>query len=115
MGWVHVFMDGAPMGGADWNTDWTQDDSPGWATRLTPDSNDKIYDFDDPNIENLGQTVSYEKYCNFRQYIEWNETLCSPYEGWFYRARRKEDQTPKITLHEAGTGWRDLPDNPFYP
>lgn len=87
-----------------WDTAWQNDTSDASFQRIIPDANDKIYDRDAPNISNFGQTDSYERYDNFREWVEWNGTRCSDYAGWYWKARWKADQSPKVTLKEVSSG-----------
>jgi hypothetical protein len=111
--WSHNWSDGVKT--EDSNKTWTKDTSNARYQRLIPDTKDKIYDLDAPDIR-WGQR-SYETYNNFRQWIEWNLTKCSDYALWYWRARWKlhKDITKQITLNDLNKGNINLPTNPFYP
>lgn len=87
-----------------WDMSWQPDTSLARFQKLIPDANDKIYDRDAPNIANFGQVDSYERYDNFRQWVEWDGTRCSNYAGWYFKARWKKDQAPQVTLKEVDSG-----------
>jgi hypothetical protein len=87
-----------------WDMSWQPDNSLARFQKLIPDANDKIYDRDAPNIANFGQVDSYERYDNFRQWVEWDGTRCSNYAGWYWKARWKKDQAPQVTLKEVDSG-----------
>ncbi len=98
------------------NKVWTSDTSKPKYLRLTPDSEDKIYDLDAPDIR-WGEK-SYETYNNFRQWIEWNGEKCSDYGLWYWQARWKVDRNTgkQITLNDVGVGKNIvLPNKPHYP
>lgn len=99
----HDFEDGV-KDASRWDTAWQNDTSDASFQRLTPDTDDKIYDRDAPNISNFGQSDSYERYDNFRQWVEWDGTRCSDYAGWYWKARWKVDQSPQVTLKEVNSG-----------
>jgi hypothetical protein len=119
----HTFTDAQPWEGF-WFDFWHDDTSDPQMLKLTPDSDDKIYDLDAPDVRQwTGRTVtdSAEHYVNFRQWIEWNDEKCSPYVYWYWRGRWKKDATPdEITLKEVGTASDEgtlpaLPDTAYYP
>jgi hypothetical protein len=87
-----------------WDTSWQGDTSDASFQKLIPDTTDKIYDRDAPNIANFGQTDSYERYDNFRQWVEWNGERCSDHALWYWKARWKKDQSPRVTLKEVSPG-----------
>jgi len=102
--WRHDFKDGA-RDTSRWDSSWQPDTSYPSFQNLVPDANDKIYDRDAPNIAGFsGVLDSYERYDNFREWVEWNGTRCSDYGGWYWRARWKRDQTPQVTLKELNSG-----------
>ena len=100
--WCHDFVDGV-QSAAYWETAWTDDTSSPSFQKLVPDSDDKIYDRDAPSIGIATVTSSYETYSNFREWIEWNADLCSDRDGghWHWKAWKKNDQTPQVTLKEV--------------
>ena len=116
--WSHDFKDGTNSSSY-YDTNWTDDTSLASWKRITPDSDDKIYDLDGPNVLNGdGATSSYETYNNFRQWIEWNGEVCSSKGSvglWYWKGRWKADQTPQVTLKEVGTGGITLPSSAYYP
>lgn len=97
------FKDGAKHA-ARWDTSWQPDTSYASFQMLTPDANDQIYDRDAPNIANFGVVDSYERYDNFREWVQWNGTRCSDNEGWYWKARWKKDKSPQVTLKEVSSG-----------
>jgi len=108
--WSHDFKDGVKSTDY-WDTNWTGDTSDAFFQNLTPDPNEQIFDRDAPSIGIASITDSYETYNNYRQWVEWNEQVASDqYTYWHWRARRKLDQTPQVTLKEVGSGTIDLPD-----
>ena len=117
--WGHDWVDGTKRSPGDtrssfWNTDWVDDTSLPANLRLSPDADDKIYDIDGPNVRaGLGQKRIYETYNNFRQWIEWNNEVCSEKAEWYWRARWRENAKPNVTLNDLGSGKKPLPDNPF--
>jgi len=116
--WRHDFKDGA-RDATRYDTTWQGDDSDADFLKLVPDNADKIYDLDGPNIGDFGQTDSYERYDNYRQYIQWNGTLCGDYAGWYWKARWKANccMTNQVTLKEVAAGALDLSmyTTAFYP
>ena len=114
--WSHDFKDGIKST-VYWDTNWTNDTSAPQYQNLTPDSDDKIYDRDAPSIGIATITDSYETYNNFRQWLEWNGTTCSGYAYWYWKAWRKKDESPEITLKQVGSGNIELPgeDDAHYP
>jgi hypothetical protein len=108
------FFNGSPWGGR-WDSTWRNDHAKsGDFQAIVPDSDDKIYDRDAPNIEHPGAIhddqgrwhpgVSSERYDNFRQWVEWNGAKCSDWAKWYWKARWKKDQSPQVTLKEVGLG-----------
>lgn len=90
--WRHDFRDGTKNSDR-YDTTWQGDDSNVYFLKLNPDIDDKIYDLDGPSIGNFGVLDSYERYDNFRQYIQWNGEMCSDYAGWYWQARWKKNGT----------------------
>jgi hypothetical protein len=108
------WLDGVPAGRT--TKTWTGDTSGPNYLRLKPDTTDKIYDLDAPDIR-WGQKSS-ETYNNFRQWVTWNGTTCSDYALWFWQARWTVDRDPKkqITLKEVERNKNlSLPSKPYYP
>ena len=97
------FQDGA-KDASRWDTTWQDDTSDASFQKLVPDANDKIYDRDAPDISDFGVRDSYERYDNFREWIEWNGERCSDNAGWYWKARWKKDQSPQVTLKEVNSG-----------
>jgi hypothetical protein len=97
------------------NTTWTRDTSKPNYLKLTPDSDDKIYDLDSPDLR-WGQ-MNCETYNNFRQWIEWNKQDCSAYALWYWQARWALNKEPsrQITLNDLGAGNITLPTKPNFP
>jgi hypothetical protein len=91
---------------------WKRDTSNATYLKLAPDTDDKIYDLDAPDLR-WGQK-SYETHNNFRQWIEWNGQRCSEDAPWYWRARWQLHRDPKkqIVLNDLGTGNIVLPDRP---
>jgi hypothetical protein len=110
--WSHVFLDGRETAGT--NKAWTPDNSKSNYLRLIPDTHDKIYDLDAPDLR--WATRSFEVYHNFRQWIEWNSQRCSDLAPWHWRARWRLNRIPRkqITLNELGVGHIALPQRAFY-
>jgi hypothetical protein len=97
------FQDGA-KDSSRWDAAWQDDTSDASFQKLVPDASDKIYDRDAPNISDFGVRDSYERYDNFREWIEWDGTRCSDNAPWFWRARWKKDSAPQVTLKEVSSG-----------
>jgi len=118
--WSHDWVDGnkyePPSYSVDyWNTSWVSDDSSPSFQKLNPDSNDKIYDRDAPDVAAYG-TNDYETYNNFRQWIEWNNEKCSDYAEWYWKGHWKSTSSPQVTLKDVGTGSITLPNaSHFHP
>jgi hypothetical protein len=111
--WSHDFVDGAKSS-VYFENAWTEDVISFQV--LTPDENDQIYDRDAPNVlQGENAKDSYETYNNFREYIQWNGTAASDYQGWYWKGWWKQDQNPQITLKEIGQGAITLPDTSHYP
>jgi hypothetical protein len=110
--WSHNFADGRETSGT--NRAWTPDSSSARYVRLTPDTNDKIYDLDAPDLRWGNKTA--ETYNNFRQWIEWNGKRCSDYAHWYWQARWRVNRDPKkqITLNKLGTGNITLRTRAYY-
>ena len=111
--WSHNWSDGVLTKQS--NTTWANDFSNPKYLKLVPDSDDRIYDLDAPDIR--WGLRSYETYNNFRQWIEWNGEKCSDYAPWHWQARwhLDKDTTRQITLNEVSAGNIILPPKPFYP
>jgi hypothetical protein len=111
--WSHNWMDGLPT--KQTNQIWTRDTSQPQYLKLKPDSDDRIYDLDAPDVRWGAKT--YETYNNFRQWIEWNGTKCSDYALWYWKARwvLNQDMKKQITLNKVDVGNMTLPDKPTYP
>jgi hypothetical protein len=111
--WSHNWTDGNPT--KQFNSNWTPDNSNPPYLKLKPDSNDKIYDLDAPDLR-WGEKSS-ETYNNFRQWIEWNGEKCSDYSLWHWQARwlLNKDLSKQITLNKVGKGNITLPSKPQYP
>lgn len=98
-----------------WNTAWVDDTSLASNLRLVPDAQDAIYDIDGPNIRAGLAPNTYERYMNFRQWVEWRGERCSDYGLWYWRARWDARLTPRnVVLNDLGTGNRQLPDTPYF-
>ena len=95
-----------------WNTSWVDDTSHARFLALIPDSDDKIYDIDGPNILAAG-TNDYETDNNFRQWVVWDfdgsKVDCSGYANWSWRGRWKKSSTPQVTLKVGQTSHITLP------
>jgi hypothetical protein len=111
--WSHNWADGSPT--KQTNQIWTRDTSKPEYLKLKPDSDDRIYDLDAPDIRWGSKT--YETYNNFRQWIEWNGAKCSDYALWYWQARWKvnQDMKKQISLNDVGPGNIKLPPKPIYP
>lgn len=112
--WSRNWTDGSPTKNT--NQTWTRDTSNPTYLKLKPDSDDRIYDLDAPDIRWGSKT--YETYNNFRQWIEWNGTKCSDDALWYWQSRWKVDLDMKkqITLNDVDSGKHiKLPEKPFYP
>ncbi|OGP79420.1 MAG: hypothetical protein A2V86_01760 [Deltaproteobacteria bacterium RBG_16_49_23] len=104
-----------------WNTKWVHenDTSRPRFLKLIPDSEDKIYDIDGPNIEGK-TTYDVEIYYNFRQWIEWKEgtdgKFCSAYAPWYFKGhwRSVVRDPPKVTMVDVGKGNTKLPDRSYF-
>jgi hypothetical protein len=96
-----------------WNTTWIDDTSYFSNQKLTPDSDDKIYDRDAPNIAKFGTNDS-ETYNNFREWTEWNGDNCSDRAGWYWKGRWQASEFPQVTFTDVGTGNVTLPDTSFF-
>ena len=102
-----------------WNTTWQDDTSFASLQNLVPDSNDKIYDRDAPNIDAFGTNDS-ETYNNFREWIVWNSSdahaggVCSDKQGWYWQGRWQKSATPQVVLKDVGPGSITLPDKSFF-
>lgn len=93
---------------------WTNDTSKPELLKLTPDSDDAIYDIDAPTIGGASWNDTNEAYINFRQWVEWNNEKCSDYAYWYWQARWKFVASPKVTLKEVGLGVKPIPDKSFF-
>ena len=111
--WSHDWIDGKET--PQFTSNWTPDISKPPNLRLTPDSYDKIYDLDAPDLR-WGER-SYETYNNFRQWIEWAGEKCSDYALWYWQARwlLHKDPSKQITLNQVNVGNISLPSKPYYP
>ncbi|MFN2199615.1 MAG: hypothetical protein ACK2UO_00320 [Caldilineaceae bacterium] len=120
----HDWSDGAkdsPGNGTSdyWNTAWVDDTSHASFQKLTPDTDDKIYDRDAPNIAAFG-TNDAETYNNFRQWVEWNAGdadtggKCSDKAGWYWQGRWKKSASSQVELKDVGTGSITLPTDSHY-
>jgi hypothetical protein len=96
-----------------WNTTWIDDTSYATFQKLTPDSTDKIYDRDAPNIAAFGSKDA-ESYNNFREWIKWAGEDCSDKAGWYWQARWKKSASPQVELKDVGTGSITLPTKSHY-
>ena len=96
------------------NKTWTRDTSKPQYLKLTPDTSDKIYDLDGPDLR--WGAKNWETYNNFRQWIEWNKTVCSDFALWHWNARWVLNKDPKkqIPLKDVGPGNPPLPSGPFF-
>lgn len=113
--WSHDWDDGNksnPGNDADdyWNTEWVDDTSFAVYQRLEPDSDDKIYDRDAPNIAGFGSDDS-ETYNNFREWVEWNNEKCSDHGLWYWKGHWQKSEDPQVTLKQVGTGNIELPED----
>ena len=111
--WTHEWRDGVKGPGT--NDNWTKDTSKPVYLKLAPDSDDKIYDVDGPDLR-WGQ-YSAETYNQFRQWVEWNGEKCSDDAPWHWQARWQlnKDLSKQITLNELGTGPMTLPPKAIFP
>jgi len=98
-----------------WNTAWVDDTSLAQFQKLVPDSSDKIYDRDAPNIASFGNKKTSETYNNFREWTEWNGEACSDKAEWHWQGNWEKAQSPQVTLAEVGSGNIALPANPKFP
>jgi hypothetical protein len=115
---THDWNDGAKdsegEGSTDyWNTTWIDDTSFASFQKLTPDSTDKIYDRDAPNMTSFGSTDA-ESYNNFREWIKWGGDDCSDKAEWHWQARWKKSASPQIELKDVGSGSITLPTKSHY-
>ena len=108
-----VFIDGTTYL---YETAWTNDTSFPQYQVLIPDSNDRIYDRDAPNIERFGATSCSEKYGIFRQWIEWNGTPASEQfsagSQWHHFGKWKVGASPPVIQNEVGGGHSGFPGSP---
>jgi hypothetical protein len=114
--WSHTFHDGNP--GGMYDTGWTDDTSDPSFQNLTPDSDDKIYDRDAPNVGPFSTTCT-EIYKNFHQWIEWKGTKVS--DGtpgtdnfpsaaeWHWKAKWQASANPQVILKDVYGGYISLP------
>ena len=112
--WANGDKQKGPKHPKSWARTWADDTSDKRYLRLIPDSDDKIYDSDAPDI--LITIRSFETYNNFRQWIEWNGDMCSDYAFWHWQACWKKYRNPdrQIRLCDLGTGLIRLPAHPYY-
>lgn len=110
--WSHNWLDASPAPNS--NQSWTKDTSKPAYLKLTPDSEDKIYDTDAPDLR-WGQFTS-ESYNRFRQWVTWNDEKCSGDAYWHWQARWRvdKDQAKQITLNDLGANDMTLPSKPFF-
>lgn len=94
-----------------------QSDGPGSAFKTNvPDTNDKLYTIDGPNIASFGNSDSSETYNNFYDFITWNSQICCDTNNfWHWQGRWKINQTPQVTYAGVGTGTITLPTSSYYP
>lgn len=111
--WRHDFADGTKINSR-YDSTWQGDDSKDTFKTSTPDNTDKIYDIDgpsigDPSVPGLGKD-SYERYDNYREYIQWNGDMCADYTGWYWEGRWKKNMagTNQVTLKAVAAGALDL-------
>lgn len=118
--WSHAFDDGVKDPNF-FDANWRDDTSIADFTMLIPDSGDKIYDIDGPNVGAVGNTNDTQTYDNFREYVQWNPTpqeffgrkpTASDYGTWYWQGRWQAAKMPQITLMDVGTGSIPLPDKP---
>ena len=115
--WFHTYKDGSQSGIND--TNWTDDTSDASFQNLTPDSDDKIYDRDAPNVASFGATTCTEVYGKLHQWIEWNGTIASdgtpgsdtfPDDAkWHWRGKWQSSASPQVILTDVGGGYITLP------
>ena len=105
-----IFIDGTTNL---YETTWNPDDSLQEFQNLIPDSDDKIYDRDAPDIGSFGATNCTEKYGIFRQWIEWNDIPASEQfsDGckWYYTAKWYVSGSPQVIVNDVGGGNPSLP------
>jgi hypothetical protein len=112
---VHEFMNGTTNGVKTYDPTWTPDgpDHVGFNKTIVPDTNDNLYTIDGPNIAQFGATNSFEKYCNFYDYITWNSQICCDTNNlWEFQGRWNASQVPQITFVSLGTNNITLPTTP---
>ena len=120
--WRHDYSNGVPWSDR-WTTNWVDDSATPLKYRRynPPDEYDQIYDLDAPEIwkysVTYGITNSCERYDNFRQWVEWNGSMCSDYAPWRWFARWKSnsDKYQQITLRELDDDNQAFPEGPYYP
>jgi len=97
------------------NTIFTRDTSNIIYLRLVPDALDQIYDSDAPDSKT--SVNSFERYDNFRQWVEWNGVKCSDYAFWSWQAiwHVNKDPNKQIELQKLLKRNIDLPTKPKYP
>jgi hypothetical protein len=113
---VHTWVDGIKDESRKaWCDVWTDDTSSPAYRREAPDADEQIYDLDAPDIR-WGEK-SYETYNNFRQWVEWNNDMCSDYAPWSWQAQWKLDRRPEkqIELNSLQPKNVPIPDKPHYP
>ena len=97
---------------ADWKSDGPDDAD--FNKTVIPDSKDKLYTIDAPNISAFGSDSS-ETYNNFYDYITWDSQICCETNHfWHWQGRWKANQTPAVTFTDLGGGIMVLPQSPFY-
>ncbi len=115
--WFHTFQDETQAGFND--PTWTNDTSSSGVQNLTPDTNDKIYDRDAPNVAIFYAISCTEVYANFHQWVEWNGVRASggnpgndsfpDAAKWHWRAKWQASATPNIILKDVDVGYITLP------
>jgi hypothetical protein len=101
---------------------WTYDGPDQVNTNKTviPDSNDKLYTIDGPNLDLFLEYIynydSREHYINCYDYITWKSQTCSDTNNfWHFEARWKTNQIPQFNNLDFGNGTITIPTNSYYP
>lgn len=110
---THYFKDGTKYDGH-YQDVWIDDTSGPGVKTTTPDAEDKLYDLDAPDCSQYtGVKESVEINFNARQYVTWNDAVCSYRDDdndcnkWYWQAQWKKTETPQI-VSAAVVGGKNL-------
>jgi len=113
--WSENYLDGARDDKTS-NSTWTPDISKPVYLKLTPDSDDKLYDTDAPDLR-WGQ-FSSETNNRFRQWVEWNGEKCSDQAYWHWKAQwvaPRDDKSKQIVVNDLASVDMTLPGKSAFP